>query len=117
YQNFYKERDKSMKKRCFVIFLAACALFLIATTNAVTANPNWYVVSIKQVGVGWGDYYINLSDTNNYFTGRWFRLPTANRKEMLAVTLAAASSGMQARVFIDADTEYSDITAVYVITP
>jgi len=98
-----------MKKKLIVVLVLAFSIIVFISANASAAN-RWYTCNVIYVGMGSGDYYIKLSDTDSNedsspgtvsFTKHWFTIPTTNNKSMLAVALTALSLGQPVYVMID----------------
>lgn len=101
--------DRKMKKKLIAVLVVAFSIIVLINANALAANT-WYTCNVVYVGMGTGDYYVKLSDTDSNddtspgtvsFTNHWFTIPTTNNKSMLAVVLTAVSMGQTVYVMID----------------
>lgn len=102
--------------------LAVVILFpltLLLSGSEAQAGQQWYVCSIVKVGQSGGKDYLQLTHVPTLgspaFTARFFRLPAEKAKEMLAVALSAVTSGFKVEVYLDAQVEYSEVYAIYLI--
>lgn len=97
-----------------ILFLGACF-----SAPAANAGQQWYVCSIVKVGQSGGKDYVQLTHVPTEgapaFTARFFRLPAEKAKEMLAVALSAVTGGFKVEVYVDAEIEYSEVYAVYLV--
>lgn len=75
----------------------------------------WYFCNVDQAGPAEnGEVYVMLTDTNSEFTGRWFRVASSIKKEMLATALSAVAAGLTVQVALQAPDEYSVVDRLFV---
>lgn len=101
-----------MARRIFLLVMVVMVAGAFSTTDARAAQQ-WYECRVEMAGPGWGAIYIQLSDNSAAFTKKWFSVPAAAAKEILAVALTAMNSGM--KVTINADLNQSGYPAIYAI--
>jgi hypothetical protein len=80
------------------------------------ASAGWHYCTVNYLGMGYDIVYVNLTDTATpaAFTTRWFKIEPSNwQKQLLAVALTAVSTDMVAYVYLDTETEYSDLNVMY----
>jgi len=93
------------KKFGITVFLA-CALVVVFSMN-VNAAEAFYTCTIDRVGgansLNPMVMYVMLSDTKATptFTRKYFRIPDANKKEVLAILLTAMSNNTTVTVWAD----------------
>lgn len=85
------------------------------STEAPTeAATGWHVCDVVRTGAGWGNHYVALTCPSGPFTNTWHIMNDAQKDEMLATALAAATSGNQVQVYIQgASSGYNQILALY----
>lgn len=98
-----------VKRISLIVLVVMLAGAYFATESG--AAPAWYACKVEAAGPGWGAIYVQLTDKSSTFTKKWFSVPAANAKEVLAVALTAMSSGIQVLVY--ADPSVSGNPAIY----
>ena len=92
-------RNQRLASACLAIALSVLAVPTMAANK-------FYNVTVNSVGLtgGGSTGLIQLSDTKGTptFTNKWFTLTTTNRNEMLALAMAAVTSGLTLKVKADA---------------
>jgi hypothetical protein len=100
-----------------LILLVLCSVLVPFGPDPRAQNP--YICKVHQAGPAGANstVRIRLSDTasNPEFTNRWFRALTGREKEMLAVALAAISSGYEVEANVNLTN--SLITAIHLRSP
>lgn len=92
--------------------LAEGLMALDGSAEAGTEAPTgWYTCDVVRTGAGWGNHYVAL--TCPTFTNVWHILSDAQKDAMLATALAAATSDNQVQVFIQEQSGYDEILALY----
>jgi hypothetical protein len=75
----------------------------------------WFICEIERAGpVEDGEIYVMLTDKENAFASRWFRAQPAARREVLAITLAAISTGLPVGVALSSTDVNSVIDRMYI---
>lgn len=84
---------------------ACLVLVLSVFAGPAMAAKRFYNVNVTLVGLsgGGGNALIQLSDTKSSpdFTKKWFTITSTNRNEMLALAMAAMTSGLTLKVKTD----------------
>jgi hypothetical protein len=93
------------------------ALVLVVTgilaLGAQEAQAEWLTCTVVQVGCGYNNTFLNLTDAGSAFSGRWFLADPTSYKEILATALTAVTAGKTVLVNVSALEEYSIIVAIY----
>ncbi len=104
----------------YTSFIPIMFFLVILGCSEAQAGQQWYLCNIVKVGQSGGRDYVQLSHAPKegapVFTARFFRLPAEKAKEMLAVALAAVSGGFKVEVYVDAQIEYSELYAIYLVS-
>jgi hypothetical protein len=77
------------------------------------AQAGWYTCTVVQVGYGYGNAYISLTDTGGTFSGRWFLAESSSAKEILETALMASSASRTVSVNLTGTSQYNTIVAIY----
>lgn len=93
------------------------ALVLVVTgilaLGAHEAQADWLTCTVVQVGCGYNQTYLNLTDAGGAFSGRWFIADPGSYKEILATALTAVSAGKTVLVNVSGLAEYNVVVAIY----
>jgi hypothetical protein len=93
------------------------ALVLVVTgmlaLGAQEAQAQWLTCTVVQVGCGYNNTYLNLTDSGGAFSNRWFIADPSSYKEVLATALTAVSAGKTVLVNLSGESEYSLIVSIY----
>jgi len=101
-------------KRAIAVMVILVGLLGVFASEA-SAVPGWYYCNVKQLGMGWGNCFVMLTDTAVVpaFTNRWFILNPAYQKQLMAVGLTAVTNNMV--VFVNMEpAAYSIIDVMYI---
>ena len=99
-------------KKMTLMVVVVLSIMIFFATNAIS-EYDWYYCDVVTVGPAGSIYSIKLVDTAGAFPQMWFTLPDAYKKELLAISLTAMSTGMTVRVKIDTARKYSPVAAMY----
>ena len=93
------------------------ALVLVVTgvlaLGAPEAQAEWLTCTVVQVGCGYSNTFLNLTDAGSAFSGRWFIADPTSYNEILATALTAVSAGKTVLVNLSGLSEYSVVVAIY----
>ncbi len=82
--------------------------------SSIAAVTGWNVCSVVRTGAGWGNHYVALTCPNGPFVNKWHILSAAQKDQMLATALAAATSDNDVQVYIGGPVSgYNEIRAIY----
>ena len=85
-----------------------------APDAGVAAATGWHTCAVVRTGAGWGNHYAALTCPAGPFTNRWHILSAAQKDQMLATALAAATSDNRVQVYIQGSSSgYNEIRALY----
>ena len=109
-----------VKKVAIGVFLAF-ALVAAFSMNA-NAAPAWYVCTIEQIGTGTVEgasiiFIVRLKCASPAFT-KWFTIPAAHYKDVLAIVLTAMSNGQPVNAWVDtaiADYHNAYVKGIYLL--
>lgn len=87
---------------------------LDGTAEAGTEAPTgWYDCDVNRTGAGWGNHYVALTCPS--INNEWHILSNAQKDAMLATALAAATSDNQVQVYVQEQSGYNQILALYLL--
>lgn len=93
---------------------AEALMSLDGSTEAATEAPTgWHICDIVRTGAGWGNHYVALTCPGGPFTNKWHIMSDAQKDQMLATALSAATSGNKVQVYIHGQSGYNQIRALY----
>lgn len=94
--------------------LSASLMAADGTDAGIAAATGWHVCSVVRTGAGWGNHYVALTCPSGPFTNKWHIMSAAQKDQMLATALAAATSNNDVQVYISGPVSgYNEIRAIY----
>jgi hypothetical protein len=104
---------KAMKKMVLVM-VAVC---LLGSLMAPGAEAGWlFNARIQSVGVVGTQVFILITDTNAGVTNIWFVAEAAQQNALLASALTAVSLGATCQAYVSANTAYSTLSQLYILS-
>lgn len=91
--------------------LVAISAFLL--TIPCQAMAAWYTCTVIKAGPSNGSSYVLVSETNNLFTNRWFKIDPTHESQQLATFLTAMSAGKQVQIDVSGTTGGQTVAGVY----
>lgn len=84
-----------------------------APDAGIAVPTGWHTCTVVRTGAGWGNHYIALTCPSGPFTNTWHIMSAAQKDQMLATALSAAASDHKVQVYIQSQTGYNLIRALY----
>ncbi len=80
----------------------------------IAVATGWHTCTVVRTGAGWGNHYVALTCPSGPFTNKWHIMDDAQKNQMLATALSAATSDNKVQVYIlSASSGYNKIRALY----
>ena len=80
----------------------------------IAAATGWHNCTVVRTGAGWGSHFVALTCPSGPFTNKWHIMNAAQKDQMLATALSAATSDNEVQVYIQQTSSgYNEIRALY----